>query len=173
MGTPDRQDDHLLTIPGLSEAEKMEVCVTVAKGRGVAHALSVLGRFMDDLDVALREDPEFAREYQMALTLRDEEIENALHKKARKGNVTAMKFYLTNRRPDQWSDTRTTRHVGPSGGPIEVAAVVAGLRDVLTAKETRDDAIAWIERDSDIVEAELVDSGADAPGEDSDPGEAG
>lgn len=172
MGTPDRQDDHLLTFPGLSEPEKIEVCNTVARGRGVAHALSTLGRFMDDLDVALRDDPEFARNYQMALALRDEEIEVALHKKARKGNVTAMKFYLTNRRPGEWSDTRTTRHVGSGGGAIEVTAVVAGLRDILTSRETRDDAIAWIEDDS-IIDAEVVDAGGDPAGEDSESGEAG
>jgi hypothetical protein len=79
MGDLDRTDDSLLTISGLSDVEKAEVCAEIAKGRGIAHALSRLGRYMDDLDVALAGDQAFQREYEMALALRDDEIEQALH----------------------------------------------------------------------------------------------
>lgn len=173
MGALDRQDDHLLTLPGLSDAEKASVCATVAKGRGVAHALSELGKYLDDLDVALRDDEAFARDYGMALALRDEAVEEAVHRKARKGNVPAAKFWLTNRRPDNWSETRTTRHVGVGGVSSDAQAIVGALRDLLVGPDTRDQAIAWIERDADVIDAELVDAGSDAPGEDSDTSEAG
>lgn len=171
MGDLDRTDDSVLTIAGLSDVEKAEVCAEVARGRGVAHALSRLGRYMDDLDVALANDPTFQRDYEMALALRDDEIEQALHKKARKGNVTAQKFWLTNRRADRWSETRTTRHVGAGGGAIEVAHTIDALRNVLTSEETRNAAVEWAE--DDIVDAELVVQGELPAGEGEVAGEAG
>ena len=36
----------------------------------------------------------------------DYEVENALYKAAINGNVTAMIFFLKNRRPDKWRDKR-------------------------------------------------------------------
>lgn len=171
MGELDRTDDHLLTISGLSDVEKAEVCAEIAKGRGVAHALSRLGRYMDDLDTALAADPAFARDYEMSLALRDDEIEQALHKKARKGNVTAQKFWLTNRRPDRWSETRTTRHVGAGGGAIEVAHTIDALRSVFASEETRDAAVGWAE--DDVIDVEPVGEGELAAGEGEVAGEAG
>jgi hypothetical protein len=171
MGSIERADDHLLTLPGLSDVEKVQVCALVGRGRGVAYALAELGKYLDDLDVAMRDDPAFVRDYQMALALRDEAVEKALHKKATKGNVTAMKFWLTNRQPDSWTETRTTRHVGHSGGAIEVSATVAALRDVMTSEETRDAAIAWI--DDDVIDVEPLPAGDEPAGEDQEPGEAG
>lgn len=171
MGSVDRTDDHLLTFVGLSDVEKAEVCAEIAKGRGIAFSLSRLGRFMDDLETALATDPTFERDYRMALLMRDEEIEQALHKKARKGNVTAQKFWLTNRRPDQWAETRTTRHVGHGGGAIEVSTTIAALRDVLTAQETRDAAIAWA--DDDIIDVEALPDGDEPAGEGQEPSPTG
>jgi hypothetical protein len=171
MGSLDRADDHLLIASGLSNVEKVEVCAEVAKGRGVAHALARLGRYMDDLEIALAQDLEFAREYEMALALRDDEIEQALHKKARKGNVTAQKFWLANRRPDRWIESRTTRHVGHNGGAIEVATTISALRDVLTSEETRNAAIEWA--GDDIIDVEPLPEGDDAAGEGEVTSEAG
>ncbi len=39
----------------------------------------------------------------------DYEIENALYKSALEGNVTAMIFWLKNRRPDKWRDKQETK----------------------------------------------------------------
>lgn len=36
----------------------------------------------------------------------DYEVENALYKSAMSGNVSAMIFWLKNRRPDKWRDKR-------------------------------------------------------------------
>lgn len=163
MGDLDRTDDHLLTVVGLSDVEKAEVCAEVAKGRGIAHALARLGRFMDDLDTALAIDQGFQREFEMALALRDDEVEQALHKKARKGNVTAQKFWLTNRRPDRWAETRTTRHVGAGGGAIEVATTIAALRDVFTSEETRNAAVEWA--GDDIIDVDPLPEGDESPGQ--------
>ena len=171
MGQLDRTDDHSLSIVGLSDVEKAEVCAEIARGRGVAHALARLGRFMDDLDVALTGDPVFQRDFDMALALRDDEIEQALHKKARKGNVTAQKFWLTNRRPERWAETRTTRHVGAGGGAIEVATTIAALRDVFTSEETRNAAVDWA--GDDIIDVDPLPERGELAGEGEVPGEAG
>jgi hypothetical protein len=171
MGDLDQTDDSLLTVSGLSDVEKAEVCAEIAKGRGVAHALARLGRYMDDLDVALAADQTFQREYEMALALRDDEVEQALHKKARKGNVTAQKFWLTNRRPDRWVEARTTRHVGHNGGAIEVATTIAALRDVFTSEETRNAAVEWA--GDDIIDVDPLPEGELSTGEGEVTGEAG
>ena len=39
----------------------------------------------------------------------DYEIENDLYKSALEGNVTAMIFWLKNRRPDKWRDKQETK----------------------------------------------------------------
>ena len=36
--------------------------------------------------------------------LTDQQVENALYKSAMSGNVTAMIFWLKNRKPDKWND---------------------------------------------------------------------
>lgn len=183
MGLPDRQDDHVLSIAGLPKSDQISVCSAVSRGRSVAEALSECGRYMDDLAVALEEDPEFKREYEQAIAIRDDAIEAALHRKARKGNVTAIKFYLTNRRPQDWTETRTTRHVGHNGGPVTVS-VTHALRDLITSEDTRESALAWIEAESreqleapdeagPLEEHEDVEGGEGAPLPGDEPGEAG
>ncbi len=39
----------------------------------------------------------------------DYEVENALYKSALEGNVTAMIFWLKNRRPDKWRDKQESK----------------------------------------------------------------
>ena len=171
MGALDRSDDHSLTIPGLDDFEKMDICSHIREGRGVAFALSTVGKFKDDLDAALATDKEFERAYTMALDIRDEQVEAALHTKALKGNVGAIKFWLANRRSHEWSEVRHVRHSGEVGGEVTVVHTVAALRDVLTQQETRDDAVAWIERDT-VIDVEPLPPGDEPPGEDQEPGEA-
>lgn len=173
MGLPDRQDDHLLTIPGLAEADKIAICAAVKNGDGLAHALAGIGRFIDDHEIAMHEDPDYKREFEMCERLRDEVVENALHRKASRGNVPAIKFWLTNRQSNRWQDARTHRHVGADGGAIEVEHTVSALRQLITSPETRDEALGWIERNADVIDAETVPPGELPAGEDSEPGEAG
>lgn len=172
MGSLDRQDDHSLTIAGLDDFEKMDVCTMIREGRGVAAALASIGKFPNDLHAALTADQEFDQSFQMALAVRDEAVEAALHAKALKGNVTAMKFWLANRRPGEWAETRTVRHTGEVGGEVTVRHTVTALRELLTEGATRDDAVAWIERDT-IIDVEALPAGDEPAGEGEVPGEAG
>ena len=44
----------------------------------------------------------------------DYEVENALHKTALEGNVTAQIFWLKNRKPDKWRDKQSMEFGGES-----------------------------------------------------------
>lgn len=48
--------------------------------------------------------PEFAESLQTSKDVADYHVENALYETALSGNVTAMIFWLKNRRPDKWRD---------------------------------------------------------------------
>lgn len=52
------------------------------------------------------EHPEFANALMLSRDVADREVENALYKAAKKGNITAMIFWLKNRKPDEWRDKR-------------------------------------------------------------------
>lgn len=160
MGIRNQQDDHQLKSSGLTEEQKIDLCGIVANGRGAAYALTCVTATFEDLRAAIDEDPLFATNYDMALRLRDEQIEYALHERAKTGNVPAIRFWLSNRRGEEWSEDRTVRHVGPAGGPIEIAqTTVIALRELLTQDDMREQAIEWIE-------AEALPAGGESSGED-------
>ena len=50
--------------------------------------------------------PEISETLKKSKEIADIEVENALHGAALNGNVTAMIFWLKNRRPDRWRDKR-------------------------------------------------------------------
>lgn len=52
------------------------------------------------------EHTEFANALILSKEVADREIENALYKAAKKGNITAQIFWLKNRKPDEWRDKR-------------------------------------------------------------------
>lgn len=52
------------------------------------------------------EHVEFANALILSKEVADREIENALYKAAKKGNITAQIFWLKNRKPDEWRDKR-------------------------------------------------------------------
>ena len=48
-------------------------------------------------------------------------IENAVYKTKVPGNVTAMKFWLINRRPDKWREKQEVELAGKDGAPIPIS----------------------------------------------------
>jgi hypothetical protein len=63
-----------------------------------------------------KRDPEFARQEEAAIEkgcdAKTDEVEDALHAAALKGNVTAIQVWLYNRRPSMWKDMRSFRLYG-------------------------------------------------------------
>lgn len=51
-------------------------------------------------------------------------VTNALFEKAKKGDNTAMIFFLKNRDPENWMDVQKHHHGGHDGGPIMVTRTV-------------------------------------------------
>lgn len=62
--------------------------------------------------------PEFADALKRSKEVADYEVESALFKKAKMGDVTAQIFWLKNRRPDKWRD-KADMTVTPSNGVLE------------------------------------------------------
>jgi len=75
--------------------------------------------------------PEFMKALKKGKEVVDREVENSLLEQARSGNMTAIIFWLKNRKPRQWRDKQTREISGPEGGAIEVEQQVdlSGLSD--------------------------------------------
>lgn len=56
--------------------------------------------------------PEFDDLFKRTKEIVDYEVENALHKAAMEGNVTAQIFWLKNRKPVQWRDKQDVEYSG-------------------------------------------------------------
>lgn len=61
---------------------------------------------------------EFSEALKRSKEVADYEVESALFKKAKMGDVTAQIFWLKNRRPDKWRD-KTDMTLTPSNGVLE------------------------------------------------------
>ena len=62
--------------------------------------------------------PDFSDALKRSKEVADYEVENALFKKAKMGDVTAQIFWLKNRRPEKWRD-KADMTVTPSNGVLE------------------------------------------------------
>lgn len=62
--------------------------------------------------------PDFSDALKRSKEVADYEVENALFKKAKMGDVTAQIFWLKNRRPEKWRD-KADMTLTPSNGVLE------------------------------------------------------
>ena len=92
---------------GLFQAEFSELarklCLLGAIDRDLARILGVSERTINRWK---RQHPEFAAALKAGKAVADAEVAEALHNKAVKGDMTAIGFWLRNRRPDLWRDRR-------------------------------------------------------------------
>lgn len=66
-----------------------------------------------------KEFSEFSESLKRSKEIADYEVENALFKKAKMGDVTAQIFWLKNRRPDKWRDKADINANVESNGVLE------------------------------------------------------
>lgn len=97
----------------------------LAAGADVRLAARIAGVGKDAVYDWRKKHPEYAREMDEARDVADERVIHALFTSATKSkNVTAMIFWLKNRRPNEWRDRReiSAEIGGRDGGPIEYRA---------------------------------------------------
>ena len=91
----------------LSQAEFCEqarkLCLLGALDRDLAENFGVSERTLYRWK---REDPVFAAAIKAGKAYADGEVAEALHSRAVRGDMTAIGFWLRNRRPDLWVDRR-------------------------------------------------------------------
>ena len=81
----------------------------IAKNMGISKStLYEYRKKSEEFDEALRENKEYA----------DAVIENALYQKAKNGDVTAMIYWLKNRKADKWRDKPSEKEDTDGGGVI-------------------------------------------------------
>lgn len=78
-----------------------------------------VGTSSSTLSKAKKQIPELEEAYQSGRAKGVLTIANALFNKAKKGDTTAMIFFLKNRAPEEWMDRRKHEIGGPGGKPLE------------------------------------------------------
>lgn len=127
---PDHLEEALDELAGL----KSQVLLALEEGtNSLAEACRRIGktpvtiwrwRQVDaDFDAKLRAAQENADNVRVAL------VEDSMFRRILKGDAAAAEtiFFLKNRDPDRWKDSRDIRHAGHDGGPLVLQQVIAEL----------------------------------------------
>jgi hypothetical protein len=142
------------------DAEKVEFLELVKKGIPRLHAAVDVGWTPRRLSLLLA-NAEFNELVRMFESYIDDEVQMVLLRKAREGNMDAVRMWLNNRKKEEWADKREIN----ISGEVTVAAVViegtvGGLRRMLESAQGPDVAEALMpggSMDAEVCDAELVD----------------
>ena len=69
-------------------------------------AAEAVGVSCEIVEAYRKAHPEFGKAEEEAELYAQEQVENALYQAASSGNVPAMVFYLSNRKPDKWKNLK-------------------------------------------------------------------
>ena len=135
--------------------EKKRFVDLLARGRAPALAAEDIGFTYATIRRHLKEDVAFAEAAEQAILVVDARVEEVAYDMATSGDNPASTWkWLERRRPAQWGETKNVQVTGPGGGPIQLAAVTTdALREVLTAGDTRDAALAMVQELPAVIEA--------------------
>lgn len=135
--------------------EKKRFVELLARGRAPALAAEDIGFTYATIRRHLKEDVAFAEAAEQAVLVVDARVEEVAYDMATSGDNPASTWkWLERRRPAQWGETKNVQVTGPGGGPIQLAAVTTdALREVLTAGDTRDAALAMVQELPAVIEA--------------------
>ena len=98
-----------------------------------------LGVGKDAFYTYIKKYPEFSEALKKGREVVDYEVENALYKAAINGNVTAMIFYLKNRRPNQWRDRKEANEIELQTKELELKVKKFDLEKQKLDQGIRDD----------------------------------
>ena len=135
--------------------EKKRFVDLLARGRAPALAAEDIGFTYATIRRHLKEDVAFTEAAEQAILVVDARVEEVAYDMATSGDNPASTWkWLERRRPAQWGETKNVQVTGPGGGPIQLAAVTTdALREVLTAGDTRDAALAMVQELPAVIEA--------------------
>jgi hypothetical protein len=106
--------------PQFDDVYQEKFLEAVRKGNRPNKAAELVGFSAPTIRRHILDDKEFAEKVKAAEAESCEIVEDALWASALDGNFNAQKFWLINRAPDRWIDTKTTRQIGGDIIPIQV-----------------------------------------------------
>ncbi len=112
-----------------SHALRRKCISLIRNGMGVVQAAKELMVSPSSIVHYSRAHPEFhailAEARMAAIRLKNENVEDALYQKAIDGDVSAVKFWLTNRSPSRWTDRRHIAYQGKVSGQVLHAHLIS------------------------------------------------
>ena len=111
-----------------------------------------LGIGLTTLKDYMKKSPSIATAIKKGKEVTDYQVENALFKSAINGNVTAMIFWLKNRRPDKWRDRRESAEIDLMQREMELKERKFELEQ---SKKTSDDHMTINVTIDDVVRSSL------------------
>lgn len=143
------------------KVQKRRIANMIEQGSTIAHAAKAIGFTPTTVNRHLREDPEFAQMIADAIQSGDGEIQAKLRSTIlEEESISGMFRWLERRQPAEWGERKlvVNQHVGPGGGPVQVAmATTDQLRELLSDPEHRDKMLDTI-RQLPMIEATASES---------------
>ncbi|MBU1672154.1 MAG: hypothetical protein KKF41_08670 [Actinobacteria bacterium] len=122
-----------------TEERKVQLLAALRRGAGRGQACQAVGISTVTLWNHMKDDEGFAQAVREAEAVPVEEVENALLRKAKNGDVRAMIFFLKCRAPERWSEVSRYEIQGMVSGQIdpEQRAVLDKVLADLEREETK------------------------------------
>lgn len=144
------------------EVAKRRFLNYIESGDSIASAAKQLGFTPATARKHIKADREFAQAIADAVQAGDGEIQRKLRRAILEddGNISGMFRWLERRQPHEWGDNKTIQHqhVGPGGGPIQVAvASTDSLRELLGDENYREKMLGVV-RDIPMIEATATEN---------------
>ena len=108
----------------MTQAIKDRIIGSMAAGADVVMAAQVNGVSKSTIYNHREKDQAFADAMDEQRAKIDQEVVESLLAEAKAGNVTAMIFWLKNRRSDEWRDRRQHEITGADDGPVVIRQIV-------------------------------------------------
>jgi len=105
----------------------------LSEGMSIANAAGAAGAGRGAMYIWRREDPLFAADWDEAVEVGTDLLEDEARRRAMNGSDQVLMFLLKARRPQQYKDRAMHEHVGAAGGAVQIENV-GSAREELLAK---------------------------------------
>jgi len=111
-----------------TEENREKFLAALREGFSIANAAGAAGAGRGAMYVWRKEDPEFAADWDDAIEVGTDKLEDEARRRAMNGSDAVLMFLLKARRPQQYKDRAMHEHVGAAGGPVQIESA-AGARE--------------------------------------------